>query len=147
MILTLTDKIQRSSDCFSFLFKPEKPVTWKAGQFMQFTIQHENPDDRGISRFFSISSAPYEENIMITTRISAEKSSTFKKALTGLEKNGIISAMPPQGEFTVEDFSKSIVFIAGGIGITPVRSILLDLDYKMDLPGIPVYLLYSNRNN
>ncbi|MBM3704993.1 MAG: FAD-dependent oxidoreductase [Actinobacteria bacterium] len=147
MILTLIEKIQRSSDCFSFLFKPEGPVSWKAGQFMQFILEHENPDDRGTRRFFSISSAPFEANIMITTRFAGEKSSTFKKALAGLEKNDTIAALPPQGEFIVEDFSKSIVFVAGGIGITPVRSIILDLDHKKELSGMQIYLLYSNKNS
>jgi ferredoxin-NADP reductase len=114
---------------------------------MQFTVQHENPDDRGISRYFTISSAPFEQDIMITTRYEFEKPSTFKKALFSLEKNQEISAFPPRGEFVLSDFSKSYVFIAGGIGITPFRSILADLDYKKTIGDIEICLLYANRND
>ena len=147
MILTLINKIQRSTDCFSFLFQPESDISWKAGQYMKFTLIHENPDDRSVSRFFTISSAPYEKNIMVTTKFAGEKSSTFKKALFGLERNQTITAYPPQGEFIITDFSGSYVFIAGGIGVTPFRSILLDLDHEKLLNSVEIYLLYSSKNN
>jgi len=147
MILYLEDKIERTPGCFSFCFKPQTRITWKAGQYMQFTLPHENPDDRGISRYFTISSAPHEEYIMITTRYAGDSSSTFKKSLMNLEKGNDISAFPPQGEFVVDDFNKNIVLIAGGIGITPFRSIVLDLEYKKKLPELEIYLLYSNRDS
>ncbi len=146
MILTLLEKIQRTSDCYSFLFKPQATLTWKAGQFMQFSLPHENPDDRGINRFFTICSAPHEKVVMITTRYAGENSSTFKKGLLTIEKGVQITALVPQGEFTIEDVSKSYVLLAGGIGITPFRSILLDLEHKQDLNKTSVVLLYSNRS-
>ena len=114
---------------------------------MNFTLPHDNPDDRGISRFFTIASAPYESRIMFTTRIAREQSSTFKKALMDMEKGRDISALPPQGEFIIEDYSKSYVFFAGGIGITPFRSILVELDYIKKIKEMEIFLLYSNRNN
>ncbi len=147
MILKFLEKIQRTSDCYSFIFQPEKPITWLAGQYMQFTIEHENPDDRGTSRYFTISSAPFENNIMITTRIDFENSSTFKKALFSLEKNQSISALLPQGDFIINNFEKSYVLIAGGIGITPYRSILLDLEFNNKIKDLEIFLLYSNKNN
>jgi ferredoxin-NADP reductase len=147
MNLILINKVSRSSDVISFYFKPQSPITWEAGQFMYFTLSHSNPDDRGISRYFTISSAPYEENIMITTRFVSEGSSSFKNALLNLEIGQNISALPPKGEFVIGDLSKSYVLIAGGIGITPFRSILLDLNYRKKLQSIEIYLLYSNRNN
>ncbi len=147
MILKLIDIIQRTPECFSFCFKPQEEITWQAGQFMQFSLPHDNPDDRGIMRFFSICSAPYEKMIMITTRYAGESSSTFKKALLSMEKGQNISAFSPQGEFIVNDLSKSYVLIAGGIGITPFRSILLDLDHGKKLNGLQVFLLYSNRDD
>ncbi len=147
MNLMLINKVSRSSDVISFYFKPQSPITWEAGQFMYFTLSHSNPDDRGISRYFTISSAPFEENIMITTRFVSEGSSSFKNALLSLEIGQDISALPPKGEFVIGDLSKSYVLIAGGIGITPFRSILLDLNYRKKLQSIEIYLLYSNRNN
>jgi ferredoxin-NADP reductase len=147
MILTLYDKIERFSDVYSFYFKPQNPVIWQAGQFMSFTLPHENTDDRGISRYFSIASAPHEEIIMVTTKFFGDKSSSFKKALLKLQKGVTVTAFPPQGEFVINDFTKSYVLIAGGIGITPFRSILLDLNYNKKLNDMEVYLLYGNRNN
>ena len=147
MNLILINKVSRSSDVISFYFKPQSPITWEAGQFMYFTLTHSNPDNRGVSRYFTISSAPYEENIMITTRFASEGSSSFKNALINLEIGQNVSALPPGGEFVIGDLSKSYVLIAGGIGITPFRSILLDLNYRKKLQSIEIYLLYSNRNN
>lgn len=147
MNLILIDKVSRSSDVSSFCFKPQSPITWEAGQFMYFTLPHSNPDDRGISRYFTISSAPYEENIMITTRFVSEGSSSFKNALLNMEIGQNISALPPKGEFVIGDLLKSYVLIAGGIGITPFRSIILDLNYRKKLQSTGIYLLYSNRNN
>ncbi|MBM3713032.1 MAG: FAD-dependent oxidoreductase [Actinobacteria bacterium] len=147
MILTLEDKIERFADVYSFFFKSGNPLAWQAGQFMYFTIEHENPDDRGVSRYFSLSSAPHEEIIMITTRFFGESSSTFKKALLKLQKGAEITASQPQGEFVINNLDESYVLIAGGIGITPFRSILLDLDYRKKLNDIEVYLLYSNRTD
>ena len=147
MISTLEKIIERTAACFSFYFKPHDPITWQAGQYMQFVLNHENPDDRGIRRFFTISSAPHEKYIMITTRFDFEKSSTFKKALIKLSEGQNISAFSPQGDFTVNDHKGNYVFIAGGIGITPARSIIVDLDYKKLFSGLNLYLLYSNRDN
>lgn len=147
MILTFTERIQNTSDCFSFYFKPESPFTWKAGQHATFIIPHEEPDDRGINRFFTIASAPHEEFVMVTTRYAQEKSSTFKKAMMQLEKGQTITAIGPDGDFIIEDFSKSYALIAGGIGITPFRSILLDLEYKKKINDIEIFLLYSNKNS
>lgn len=147
MILSLFNKVSRTSDVTSFCFKPQTPVVWEAGQYMQFTLPHDNPDDRGTSRFFTISSAPFEESIMITTRFAGDTSSTFKKALLKMEIGQNISALMPQGEFVVTEFIKSYVFIAGGIGITPFRSILLDLDFKKQLGNMEISLFYSNRDS
>jgi ferredoxin-NADP reductase len=147
MNLILINKVSWSPDVNSFYFKPQSPITWEAGQFMYFTLPHSNPDDRGISRYFTISSAPYEENIMITTRFVSEGSSSFKNALLNMEIGQNISALPPKGEFVIGDLSKGYVLIAGGIGITPFRSILLDLNYRKKLQSTGIYLLYSNKNN
>ncbi|MBN1298724.1 MAG: FAD-dependent oxidoreductase, partial [Actinobacteria bacterium] len=147
MILTFIEKIERTSDCFSFFFQPPKKLEWIAGQYMQFTLAHDEPDDRGVSRFFTISSAPHEEIIMITTRFAGHTSSTFKKALMSLERGQNISAFEPQGEFVLNDKDKNYIFVAGGIGITPFRSILADLEYKKMSGKVQIQLLYSNRDN
>jgi ferredoxin-NADP reductase len=144
MKLTLISKVKREGDATSFIFQPSHPIAWKAGQFMVYTLPHKNPDIRGEQRFFTISSPPFEKNIVITTKISSERSSSFKKALVELKEGQTIEAKGPDGEFVVNDPNKEYVFIAGGIGITPYHSILLDLKEK----GKPINatLLYANKD-
>lgn len=119
------------------------PLTWQAGQFLLYTLDHPNPDDRKTQRYFTIASAPFEGHIMLTTRFAKEKGSTFKHALYNLPIGVTIGAEGPDGDFVIEEPSKEYVFIAGGIGITPYRAILLGLDHRN--LSINVTLLYSNR--
>lgn len=143
MKVTLKDKRQEVAGVVSFILEPDEETSWQAGQFMRYQIPDEIPDNRGVSRFFTISSAPFEKNLMITTRF-AEKGSSFKKDLQSLKIGDQIEASGPSGAFIVDDPNREYVFIAGGIGITPYRSILLDLDHNQK--PINVTLLYANRD-
>jgi ferredoxin-NADP reductase len=144
MKFTLSVTKQEANDTFSFIFAPEQPLQWKAGQLLRYVLNHPNPDDRGVERFFSIASAPHEKQVMLTTRF-ASKSSSFKKALKNFRPGDAIEAHDLEGDFVVDDSRKTFVFIAGGIGITPFRAILLDLDYNKK--PLNVQLLYANRDN
>lgn len=142
MKLKLIDKRQEAPEVYTFIFQPETPLTWQGGQFLIYTLPHADMDEKKDKRFFSIASAPAEKNIYLTTRIT-DKPSSFKKALLELPIGGEIEAEGPSGGFTA-DGSKDYAFIAGGIGITSIRSILADLDAKK----IPIKgrLLYANRD-
>jgi glycine betaine catabolism B len=142
--LKLLKRIDHFADTSSFVFEPLEEVVWLAGQYIKMTIDHDAPDSRGTSRIFSISSAPFEKNMVITTRFDFENGSTFKKALRSLKEKEVIVSDKPKGRFTVEGSEKSLLFIAGGIGITPFRSIILDLDSKER--DLNMELIYSNRN-
>jgi ferredoxin-NADP reductase len=144
MKFTLSATKQEANDTFSFIFAPEQPLQWKAGQLLRYVLNYPNPDDRGAERFFSIASAPHEKHVMLTTRF-ASKSSSFKKALKNLTPGDAIEAHDLEGDFVVDDSKKKFVFIAGGIGITPFRAILLDLDYNKK--PLNVQLLYANHDN
>ena len=143
MTLILDHKQQEGPDTTSFFFKSDPPLSWTAGQFLHYTLPHQNPDSRKTERYFTISAAPEEGQVRVTTRFAGEKGSSFKKALQALPIGGSIEAEGPEGDFIVEDATKDFVFIAGGIGITPFRSILIDLDHR-ELP-MHVTLLYANR--
>src|SRR5579884_3017816 len=144
MRFTLKEKKPETSDVISFVWEPEQPVEWKAGQFLHYILKHPNADDRNEDRWFTVSSAPYERTPQITTRFTPEKGSTFKNALKNLEPGDAIEVDgPADGDFTIEDFSKSFVFIAGGIGVTPFHSMLKQMDHDGD--PINVTLLYANR--
>lgn len=143
MKLQLISKKQESADTVSFFFKPDSILNWKPGQFLRYQIPDNTPDERGINRFYSIASAPFEGNIRLTTKFAQINGSTFKNNLRKLNTGENIEGFGPSGSFIIEDPGKNYVFIAGGIGITPFRSILLDLDHQ----GKPlnVTLLYANR--
>jgi ferredoxin-NADP reductase len=81
---------------------------------------------------------------MLTTRF-APKGSSFKKALKKLKLGDAIEAREKGGDFVLDHRRKMFVFIAGGIGITPFRAILLDLDRNRK--PLNVQLLYANRDS
>ena len=142
MQLTLISKKLEARDVTSFIFEPDRPMTWRAGQYLHYVLNHPQPDSRGQERYFSIASAPHEKNIMVTTRL-ADRPSSFKTALQKFEAGAKIEADGLEGDFVVENAAQDFVFLAGGIGITPFRAILLDLDHRRQ--PIRVQLLYANR--
>lgn len=143
MKLKLLGKKDEAEGTKSFTFEPEKELKYIAGQYYYFTLPRLNyPDPRGATRHFTLSSSPTEgRNIMITTRVRQE--SGFKKTLDELKPGDIIEGEGPNGTFILNESNKSPqVFLTGGIGITPFRSIAkYDIDKNL---GIPIYLLYSN---
>ena len=141
----LIEKKQRVGNVKSFIFKPEKKFFWKAGQYLIAKIEHEKQDLRGKMRFITISSAPFEKNVMITTRIFGKKASSFKKALDNLKVGDFIEVKSPDGDLYIENFKKNYIFVAGGVGITPFRSILKQLEFENRIPKIT--LLYANKDN
>jgi ferredoxin-NADP reductase len=68
----------------TFWFKPDKPVRYVAGQFIELTLPHDNPDKRGIKRWFTLSSSPTEPLISITTKHAENIVSSFKQNLFNL---------------------------------------------------------------
>jgi glycine betaine catabolism B len=125
----------------SFLFQPDPRIEYQAGQYLRYTLSHPDADDRGMSRSFTIASAPAEP-LMLTTRLSSPPSS-FKRALAALSPGDVLEATGPQGQFVYPQADPRAVFIAGGIGITPFRSILGDIAARNGQAKIT--LLYSNR--
>lgn len=133
-----------TEDVKTFIFKPLTPFTYQPGQYLDWQLPHKNADDRGERRWFSIASAPHEGNVWLASRFATEKSSTLKITLNQLKVGDEIEAKEPAGEFVVTDSNRPLVFLAGGIGITPFRAILMDLADKNELNNI--VLLYGNRN-
>lgn len=140
--LTLAEKENLVDNIWAFRFTPTQPLAWIPGQFIRVELDHDSPDDEGIKRFFTISSAPYEEIVQITTRVT---NSTFKQALAALPIGGVLSMIKePDGDFVWRDSGKPRVFVAGGIGITPFRSILKQRVH--DNKSLNATLIYSGRD-
>lgn len=135
--LTLNKKEKFAEFIYGFWFKVHgERIAFQPGQFLEWTLEHEDPDSRGNQRFFTIASSPTEKEILLTTKI-IEKPSSFKWALKNLQTGERIIAEGPYGEFVIpEKKEKKMVFLAGGIGVIPFRSIikyLLDIDEKRDI--------------
>jgi len=143
MKLKLIKRIKEASDCYSFIFEKPANFHFKAGQFLIYTIQNKTHDDRGEERYFTISSAPFENELRLTTRFSRETSS-FKKDLVSLKLHEEIEVKGPEGHFAFDSNFQNHLFVSGGIGVTPYRSVLLDLENKGEQPNIKIY--YANRN-
>lgn len=142
LVLTLKEKIRLSGDTYDFIFnKPDFSFT--PGQYMEWTLGHDKSDDRGNRRYFTLASSPTENNVRIGVKFYPD-SSSYKKTLLTLPVGSQIAAGQLAGDFTLpKDKSKKLVFIAGGIGITPFRSMikyLLDTKERRD-----IILLYSNK--
>ncbi len=113
----------------TFWFRPEKPVHYVAGQFTEMYLPHK-ADDRGQKRWFTISSSPAEDLISITTKF-AHKSSSFKQELLNLSPGSQFTLAEPIGDFILpKDTTLPLIFVAGGIGITPYHSMIKWLSDK-----------------
>lgn len=113
-----------ASNIKTFFFKPEHPMEYTAGQYTELTIKHDNPDDRGEKRWYTLSGAPGHELVSITTKYAGDdKSSTFKKTLFNLQPGTEVTLADAMGDFVLpKDTSIPLVFVAGGIGLTPFHS-------------------------
>ncbi len=142
-VLKLKRKSKIAANIVDFVFKPAQGLTFKPGQYMEFTLAHAKPDSRGNRRFFTLASSPTEENLHLGIRFSADGSS-FKNAFYKIGSRTKIIAGQIAGDFTLsEDPKQKLVFIAGGIGITPFRSMLkylLDMQEPRD-----IVLFYTNK--
>ena len=143
MKLILAAKRSETEGVTSFMFTGDTQIKLQAVQFLHYTLPHPDADERGITRYFTIASAPFEGQVLLTTRFASKRSSTFKHALRQLPLGAAVEVGEPDGDFVIGDPSDRHVFIAGGIGITPFRAILLDLDHR-EVP-INATLLYANR--
>jgi len=145
MVLALRKREKVAKDTWAFSFEPMSDFNFAPGQYLEWTYPHKNPDPKGVRRYFTISSSPAENHVMVTLRAPQKKLSSFKNALLEMKQGEQIVASSPMGEFVLpEDKNVPLCFIAGGIGITPFRSMakyLLEKGEKRD-----IVLLYSNRN-
>ncbi|MFQ6007740.1 MAG: ferredoxin--NADP reductase [Candidatus Zixiibacteriota bacterium] len=112
-----------ASGTMAFHFDRPEGFEFTAGQCLSMTlIDPPETDDMGNTRVFSIASAPFENEIMIATRM---RDTAYKRALKAMTIGAELEVDGPYGDFTLhEDSSRPAVFLTGGIGITPILSIL-----------------------
>ncbi len=140
--LKLISSRDEAGNVRTFLFE-SGGATWIAGQSQGWVLSQAGTTEAENERWFTIASAPSEGTMNISTRVS---NSAFKQALIRLSPGDIVETHDIGGDFTwEEDSSEPVVLVAGGIGITPYRSILLDRETRGK--KLNAVLLYFNRTN
>ncbi len=119
-------------DAWIFYFRKPKSLLYHAGQYIKMWMEIDDPDSRGITRYFTLTSSPIEDHLKVTTRILR---SSFKKKLESLKTGTKVKIRGPWGDFFLSpEKHKKIVFLSGGIGITPYRSMIKSaVDQKLDV--------------
>ena len=125
-------------------FRFDKPLGWvfRAGQFLDMTlIDPAETDVEGDTRTFSIASGPDESALMVATRM---RDTAFKRVLKTMPIGTAVKIDGPSGDLTLQnDATRPAVFLAGGIGITPFRSMLVHAAHQKRSQRL--FLFYSNR--
>jgi glycine betaine catabolism B len=126
----------------TFWFKPEKPVRYTAGQFTELYLPHPDADSRGQRRWFTLSSSPTDPLLSITTKFAPNLSSTFKEILQQIEPGTPLKLAEPMGDFVLpKDPTIPLLFVASGIGITPMYSMIKYLNDTGERRNI--HLIYA----
>jgi ferredoxin-NADP reductase len=147
LVLTLEEKLKLTPDTYDFVFWPDRQMNFTPGQYMEWTLEHESPDDRGNRRYLSLASSPTEREVRIGVKAGFPPS-TFKKKLIALAPGEKIVAGQLIGDFTLpKDKNKKLVLIAGGIGITPFRSMIKYLVDKNERRDIVLIYTASNQSD
>ena len=138
----LKDRKEVAEGTMSFRFEKPSGWTFKAGQYLDMTLlDPSETDSEGNVRSFSIASAPHEETLMVATRM---RDTAFKRVLRTMPLGTAVKIEGPSGDLILQkDSTRAAIFLAGGIGITPFRSIV-HWEAKEKLPN-RIVLFYSNR--
>jgi glycine betaine catabolism B len=143
LVLSGVQRIQLAPDTYDFVFPLRKKINYRPGQYMEWTLPHRETDSRGNRRYFTLASSPTENNVRLGIRFN-NPASSFKKTMLDLDKKSHIAAGQLAGDFTLPtDKEEKLVLVAGGIGVTPYRSMikyLLDKKEERD-----IIIMYSNR--
>ena len=125
-------------------FRLEKPqkFAFRAGQSIDLSIVDLAQDSpHWLTHTFSIASDPFDEEIMVVTRM---RDTTFKRRLSLLPIGAEIRIKGPMGSFTLHNnTARPAVLLAGGVGIAPFLSIVSHARKKG--LGHRIILFYANR--
>lgn len=140
--IKLTGHEEIATGTMAFHFEKPEGFSYKAGQFCDLTMDDPpQTDAEGNTRGFTLASAPWEDDLVVATRL---RDTAFKRVLKEMKPGAELKFDAPYGSFTLHsDASIPAVFLSGGIGVTPIRSIVLQA--TRDKLTHPIVLFYSNR--
>ena len=137
----LLNKVKRTPTIESFRFQPSEELDFIPGQFLQIIFDEENSLNRELNKYLSFSSSPNKSYFEVTKRLSDSK---FSQKLRELKEGDSIKVKAPFGNCVFKENYEKIGFLIGGIGITPVISII-EYIAERNL-ATDVILFYSNKS-
>jgi ferredoxin-NADP reductase len=144
--LVLKKQNQLTPTTDEFVFTPNKPIHYTAGQYIEIQMPHQKVDFRGYRRSFSFTSAPGKDEVSLGVKFY-EPSSSFKSALRSMPLGTTIMATGYWGDFVLpKDPTTPVAFVAGGIGITPFISHLRASENYKEVRNIVLLYAVSNPN-
>ncbi len=134
--LTLSEIRRVSDKVYEYVFKPDRALSYLPGQYMEWTLAGVPYDGRGNRRTFTIASSPTEQMVHLGLKYY-EPASMYKTTLSTLKPGDVVYGSQIAGNFTLQgNEHKKLAFIAGGVGITPFRSMvkyLTDTNTRVDI--------------
>lgn len=143
--IKLISKREVAEETLLYAFERPEGFMFQAGQYVSIKVtKTPYKDDKGDFRSFSIASPPHKEDVLEFVMRRSE--SAFKKNLESLEVGETVEITPAVGKCVLcePNTQNTFVFLVGGVGITPARSMLLQAAHDKR-PG-RFYLFNSNRN-
>ncbi|MBI2577305.1 MAG: FAD-dependent oxidoreductase [Candidatus Wildermuthbacteria bacterium] len=129
----------------AFFFERPETFQFTAGQYCRIALNNPpETDAEGDIRLFSVASAPMEKSIMIATRM---RDTAFKRTLKTMTLENEVQLAGPYGNLVLRNVENNMpaVFLAGGIGIIPFRSMIVQAaEERLDRD---MYLFYSNNTS
>ncbi|MDG4881895.1 RnfABCDGE type electron transport complex subunit D [Mesorhizobium sp. WSM4884] len=143
-VLTLERIEQTTIDSYDYIFRSQRKLAFQAGQYLEWTLGLDKSDSRGNRRYFTVASSPTEQSVRLGVKFYPQ-SSAFKRRLGTMRPGSTIHASQLAGDFTLPSDPKvKIAFLAGGIGITPFRSMLQFLIDRKE--ARPIVVLYGTES-
>lgn len=136
LILKLEKVEEIAAQTYEYSFSKPSGLKFLAGQYLEWMLPHKQSDNRGVRRYFTISSAPTETDVRVAMKVPPSGASSYKNAIVNMEPGDKIIASQLAGDFVLpKDKDKKIAAVAGGIGVTPFSSqvqYLIDTETKRD---------------
>ena len=121
--LTLVHRTHEYDETYTYCFRPERSFAFTAGQYAHIRVPNVPEGEKAV-RELSFASAPQDE--LLQFGIDARSGSGYQQALKALEPGDTVQLFKIRGHMTWPPPVADAVMIAGGVGVTPFRSMLRD---------------------